>query len=417
MWVSGEKSLSDLDTNKDKSIGTLSFIDVSFSDANIRRIETSLKGRKVERISIYNCRGSFGEALSIIFDCVLVECLKLDCVHISPSTAKVIEQGVATCSSLKCLVLQAITITSSVSQALHRALTKARSLESLYFSSITPRPAASNKRWWIKEILDGLSSNQSLKHLGLARVQDMDASDVLHAICLHPLLETISFACLDGLSPSMLAALRELSQSTESRIRSIKLSVRGDWTGLAKLPRRPSNYQTQLGYKLSISMSPHNCRDMHVLGEILVRNPDIHSLSLAHCGLCEEDIASLASHLKDTKGLKTLSLLGNILNSGVGCVAILAALSYNHSLERIDFPTLIEQKREIDHLLDCNRAGRRFLKEVRAPVSLWPVVVARAGMIDYTTSYPIFTKRDEIEARRANAIYHLLHHQGHCIAA
>jgi hypothetical protein len=411
MWVSGEKSLSDLDANTDRSIGTLSFIDVCFCDVNIKRMEMSLKGRKVERVSIMNCRGKIDEALSVIFECVLVECLKLDCLNIKPSTSKVIEEGVATCSSLKCLVFQATCMTKSFAESLQRALARTRSLESLYLSALSTGNSESSD--WINAILEGLRSNRSLKHLGLARVRDLAAADVLRAIQSHEMLESISFACLDGIASNTLMALDEVACSAESRMRFVKLSVRGDWTGLHRLPNRPpGDGRPRIRYKLTISTSTQYS-DMHILGEMLIRNSDIHSLSLAHCGLGEEDVACLATYLECSQGLKSLSLLGNALNSGRGCEGILKALRHNQSLERIDFPTIIEQKVPIDHLLDCNRAGRRFLKEVNGPVSLWPVIMARAGTIDYTTSYPIFTRPDELSARRANAIYHLLHEQAH----
>ena len=411
MWVSGEKSLSDLDANKDRSIGTLSFVDVCFSDLNIKRMETALKGRKVERISIMNCRGKIDEALSVIFECVLVECLKLDSLYIRPSTSKVIEEGVASCSSLKCMVFQATSITKSLAESLQNALARTSSLESLYLSSLSASNSENNGPRWIDAILEGLRSNRSLKHLGLARVRDLKADEVLHAIQSHEMLESISIACLDGISTSTMNALEDLALCPASRMKIVKLSIRGDWTGLQRLPnRRSGDGRPSIRYKLSISTSTQYS-DMHLLGETLVRNCDIHSLSLAHCGLGEDDVACLAIYLGRSQGLKSLSLLGNSLNSGRGCQAILKALESNQSLERIDFPTIIEQKPQIDHLLDCNRAGRRFLMEVNAPSSLWPVIVARAGTIDYTTSYPIFTKPDEISARRANAIYHLLHEQ------
>jgi len=413
MWLSGEKSLSDLDANKDKSIGTISFVDLCFSAGNIKRMEMALKGRKVERISIRNCRGQIDEALTVIFDCVLLECLQLDWIYVKPSTTKVIEDGVASSSSLKSLVLSATCITRSLSLAIQNALIRTTSLESLCLDSLSTANSEGNSQFWIDSFLHGLRINRSLKHLGLARMRDFNASDVIHAIQSHPRLESLSFASLDGISPSTIHALEGLTVCPESRLKFIKLSVRGDWTGLQRLPNRPfGDERPRIRYELRISTSTQ-FSDMNLLGMILVRNSDIHALSLGQCGLGEDEIACLASYLRLSKGLNWLCLLGNVLRSGRGCQAMLDALEDNHSLERIDFPIIIEQKAKIDHLLDCNRAGRRFLKEVNAPIGLWPIIMARAGTINYTSSYPLFTKPHEISTRRANVLFHLLHGQWH----
>lgn len=412
MWISGDKVLADLhDAKKDKSLdlGCLNFVDVFFTDANIKRMELALKGRKFERISIISCRGRVDEALSVIFDRVQVVCLKLDCFHVKPSTARVIGEGVAKSCSLKCLALQALCMTEALAEALEYGLSRTSSLESLYWSAITARQS---DRQWTDIILDAFRKNRSLKHLGIARVRGMSSAKVFQSIHCHESLESISFACLDGITPSTLTALEDLSRSSRSKVKTVKLSVRGDWTNLRYLANQSSGSRF-LRFKLTISTSSQHC-DMQQLGEILERNDLIESLSLAHCGLDEDSIAQLASFLGRVKGLKYLGLQGNLLNSGRGCDALLTALEHNHSLERIDMPAIVEQKRAIDHLLDWNRAGRRLFQDFDAPLSLWPLVLDRASKIDYTNSYPLFKRPEEVAARRANAIFHLLQGKALC---
>jgi hypothetical protein len=410
MWISGDKVLADLhNAKRDKSLGCLNFVDVYFTDANIKRMELALKGRQFEKIGIMSCRGKVDEALLVIFESVQVECLRLDCLHIKPSTARVIGEGVATCRSLKCLVLQALCMTETLAQSLEHGLSRTSSLESLYLSAISAR---NSDRLWTEIILEAFRKNRSLKHLGIARVRGMDPAKVFQSIQSHESLESISFACLDGVAPSTLTALDDLSRSSKSKLKTVKLSVRGDWTNLWYLPNQFFGGRL-IRFELTISTSSQCC-DMRQLGEILVRNELIESLSLAHCGLDENSIAQLASFLGKVKGLKYLGLQGNLLNSGRGCDALLAALEHNRSLERIDMPAIVEQKRAIDHLLDWNRAGRRLFQDLDAPMSLWPLVLDRADKIDYTRSYPLFKRPEEVAARRASAIFHLLQRQALC---
>ncbi len=406
-WISDEKILAEL--SEENRVGCLNFFDFSFTDINIQRMELALKGRKVERIGITSCRGKLDQALTLIFGHVHVECLKLDCLDIKPTTAKIIGQGVASCSSLKSLSLQALNMTESFANALHHALCRTNHLESLYLSVLG---TTQSYRILVDMILDGFQSNRSLKHLGIARVRGMESSRVFESIQNHSSLESVSFASMDGITSSTLTSLEDLSNCPHSKVTTIKLSVRGDWTGLRHLPTQSCN-KRPFYYKLTISTSDQFC-DMQLLGEILERNENIQSLSLAHCGLDDEKISQLASFLGRVKGLKELNLYGNSLNSGRGCDALLAALQYNHSLERIDLPTLVDQRAALEHLLDCNRAGRRLHQDVNAPVALWPLVLQRASSIDYTKRYPLFRCPDEIAARRANAIFHLLQGQVLC---
>lgn len=406
-WISDDKVLVDL--TDEKSVGSLNFFDVSFTDSNIQRMELALKGRKVGRIGITSCRGKLEEALSLIFRCVQVEYLKLDCLHINPTTAKTIADGVGASSSLKCLSLQAIHMTEHFAAAIHDALCRTISLEYLYLSVLATRLS---DQTCVDTLLRGLQNNISLKHLGIAKVRGMDPNRVFQSVKEHLSLESISFACMDGISASTLAALNDLSRSPQSKVNTIKLSIRGDWTRIRHFPKS-SVTARRIHYKLTISTSSEFC-DMQVLGEILEQNDNIVALSLAHCGLDEDRIAQLACHLAKVKGLRELNLQGNSLHSGRGCDALLAALEYNRGLERIDLPTVVDQKASLDHLLDCNRAGRRLYTNTNVPRALWPIVLHRASKIDYTRSYPLFKRPEEVAARRANAIFHLLQGQAIC---
>lgn len=406
-WISDENIVGDL--NAEQSVGCVDFFDFSFTDVNIQRMEQALLGRAVERIVITSCHGKVDRALSFLLSRVRVKCLKLDCMNINPSTASILADGVGYRHSLRSLSLQGITMTDHLAKALHQALLKTDWLQFLYLSVIgTSRVDTVS----MELILEGIKCNRSLKHLGIARVRGMDPARVFQSIQSHSSLETISLASMDGIAPETLTALEDLAHSPNRKVTTIKLSVRGDWTGLAYLPKQAGD-KVPLRYRLTISTSSQFC-DMRQLGEILETNDNIQSLSLAHCGLEEDDIVQLASYLGRVKGLKELYLYGNFLNSGQACEALLNALQHNLSLERIDLPAKVDKRDLLEHHLDCNRAGRRLHKDINAPRGLWPLVLQRASSIDYVNTYPLFRRPEELAARRANVVFHLLQGRALC---
>ena len=149
---------------------------------------------------------------------------------------------------------------------------------------------------------------------------------------------------------------------------------------------------------------------MAVTGEVLIKNEELSELRLLYHSLTSEGIGVLSSSLgsKQSK-LRQLHISGAPIK-GSGTMALLGAVQNNPSwIEVIDLPRRTHRRSEIQHFADLNKAGwsrifRRSEKKYSTEmVKLWPYIFERANSLHYCK-----TPKEENQARRANAIFHLL---------
>jgi hypothetical protein len=252
----------------------------------------------------------------------------------------------------------------------------------------------------LKSILGAIRKNTTLKRLEMYRMQDLHPAELIESIHSHSSLLYLS-TTLDNLDHDVVKAIEELSRSSQSKLRTLKLCIRGVWRMIDSLP---SNGR----FRYSLEVSTAKYKRLASLGKALVQNESIESLNLAHNGLTDNDISVLASMLAEARGLQHLSLHGNSIEKKGG-QALLLAMQSNHQLESLELPIRCEPHADqIRHYADMNKGGRRLFLDSNASASLWPLVIEKAGRIVYNRT-PLARTYKENEARRANVIYHLLH--------
>jgi hypothetical protein len=394
MWISEGKTLDDLDVAaKDPSVSCLYFVHVNFTEAVTDQL-CAFRGRRFGRIVLMSCRGKLDLVMSILFEELQVEALRIDSLRFKPSTAKALGKGLAQSRYLKSLSFQAMSMTETLAESLKHGLAQTRNLETLLWNTITAPQGVK----WVNHILEAIQKNSSLKRLGIYRVKNLCSAQVLHSIQNHSTLQHLAMT-LQDLKPSTLKALENLANSSQSKLCTMKLCIRGEWQRITCLP------SGRVRFSLEISTTRY--KNMRILGKALAENDSIESLSLGYNGFADENITILSSWLRKAKGLKHLNLNGNSLETE-GSQALISALQSNHQLERVELPIRCEHTDQICHLVDLNRGGRRLLLDTNAPSSLWPHAMDRAGSIDYS-EYPLHTNSKENDRRRANVVYHLLH--------
>jgi hypothetical protein len=145
--------------------------------------------------------------------------------------------------------------------------------------------------------------------------------------------------------------------------------------------------------------------DMVLLGRMLRANSNvIEEIDLGHNGIPSSELDILIPSLAQVCGLERLYLHGNTL-SPQGAAALLQAASspMMSRIQTMRLPFCCPMAAELQHAADLNRAGRNILLDPATPVALWPLVLERAGKL-------AFGSGDTFDsAKRANAIYHLLH--------
>ena len=283
---------------------------------------------------------------------------------------------------------------------------------------------------------DGLKAADisHFKSLGMAFVSfadDSTFSELVSGLCENSSLDELMVSCCDIKDTQIF----ELFDVIESHVSIKKLtftraesnsSTEGTARALAKLLAK-----SKLQHLLLTDLEAADrygfsglSSIMGIIAEGLKGNQHLEELNLAFNSLDDEDLRQLTKILWSCPRLKHLDLSCNdISGKGLEIFAsqrpsFLRQLELGNSLNLLPKllqrnPLLVEisndedmeLRPEVMHWMDFNRSGRILLGQGdTAPISLWPVVLARANNL--FREYHQVT--DEPRRRRANAIFHLL---------
>jgi hypothetical protein len=180
------------------------------------------------------------------------------------------------------------------------------------------------------------------------------------------------------------------------------------WKPLFEALKHPSCYSLK---ELDISGNPLAESDITVLAESLKFNSSLQSLNLHDCQISPKSSSILASQMPHwTAKLHTLDLSG----SHFLCAqhSLVSGLKHNYYLENVGSLYYCPCTNELEFYLDCNRCGRRLLKEVahknhRVPLGLWPDLLAR---IPQRLPMLYSAQSGKRLGRRESALYYFLRH-------
>jgi hypothetical protein len=117
--------------------------------------------------------------------------------------------------------------------------------------------------------------------------------------------------------------------------------------------------------------------------------------------ISDDGIQHIAQHLRQNTNLKRITLQGNRFGE-TGARALLEALRYNMELEFLSLPGELQCGKQIFHLLQLNKGGRRLLGADNAPLELWPLIFERALRLNFWTPGRLN------DACRVNVLFSLL---------
>jgi Ran GTPase-activating protein (RanGAP) involved in mRNA processing and transport len=137
---------------------------------------------------------------------------------------------------------------------------------------------------------------------------------------------------------------------------------------------------------LHISGNQVDDADMTHFSRILSQdNSTLKGLMLANNTIRDEGLQVFASRLVEFKGLRYLDLQRNQFTEPAK-QTIISMLPNNRELERLDLDGTYDETKCF--YLALNRGGRRLLLSSTAPLSVWPMVLARAAKMTFGRNLP-----------------------------
>lgn len=250
--------------------------------------------------------------------------------------------------------------------------------------SIRQRQGLSNSQCMLLGKL--VSSSKGLKELSLRGTPIYSGALLAPGLALSYHLETLVLADA-ALSENSLADLVFSDKRRRNFQPSIQATLR-----LLTSPR--SNLK-------ALDLSHLNLRNEHVetLAKILTQDTRLEQLNLSFNKISDHGLEKFAGRIHEMKNLSKLSLLPNLWKNAE---PLCRAMQHNTSIEYLDSLLFLPEAAMLRYYAAINRAGRRLFSENQnaVPLGLWPVVLERAGKINYYV-------QDEPRAR-ADAVFHLL---------
>jgi hypothetical protein len=372
------------------------------------------KGRQLERLNIEDCTGRVDEVLQAASSLDMFDKISLKgdsddlSQHLSLHGFWSISSAMKYNKRLTKLELQSIELTRQQAAALGAGLVTSNSqhFKELHMDSVTFADGA------ITEFASGLKRNSSLCILTVDQciLGDSELVELIDAVDSHPSLKELSLGWNLG-QRHTLVALGKVLSSRSCQLQWLDFSSQGaddgdGLTGLLGILAQGLQGNKSLT-RLNLSSNGLLDKDIDDLGQILA-TCQLEKLNLRRNEITHSGCVSLTQNIP--KSLKALDFSGNDFDKEEAACHTLKLFDehpqlwdggYVASWDLDDSKLPIHQK--IQHFKDLNRCGSRVLLMARGgaiPLSVWPIVLARANRVLHYIS--------DSKERTPNAIFHLL---------
>jgi hypothetical protein len=359
-------------------------------------------------IHIAHCTGRLNELIEsvMLHDRVKKVSLLSDADHLNAPFYTAIGLGLKTNKSITSLMIR-LNLSCELANALCDGLSHSSTLEYLSVLITGSQIGA------IELLATGLQRNNSLKQLKFNRsglvhvnIDDRHIIELTKALKYHPSLKSLS---IQGSScrEAGIAAIASHIESNNCKL--AKLDLSNHHFGVGKLfgCRSLASALATNKHLKSLSLSGHQLSEQEVgnLAMGLSQGSDaLEELIFSNCGITDKSACIIAGLFPKMQLLKYLWLNDNPFGC-VGAKEICEALRMNFELEELSIPRGLGKEmhslqRTIEFYLVLNEGGRRLLSDDNVPISLWPVVLARAE----NTRWEYFSSA----SAQADVIYYLL---------
>jgi hypothetical protein len=259
----------------------------------------------------------------------------------------------------------------------------------------------------IGELAAGLKQNSSLCILTVhkGQLEDAELAELIGAVESHPSLKELSFLANNG-HEHALVALGKMLASAICRVEDLNFSMQASYDyddeglggHLGKLAQglRCNESLTCLNLCLNNLLD----KDMDDLGQILaLPTCKLETLNLMGNEFTHNGFVSLTQNIPGSMKSFDLSENPRFDKEEAACHT-LTLFEENPQLcdDGLNWEeSMIPKHQKIQHFKDLNRCGRILLPRGAIPLSVWPIVLARAN-----------TLLSDSKERATNAIFHLL---------
>jgi hypothetical protein len=258
----------------------------------------------------------------------------------------------------------------------------------------------------ITELASGLKENSSLCILNVERcnLEDTELAELVDAVEFHSSLKELLLGGNRG-QEHALVALGNMLASRNWQLETLDFSWQArdhsGLTGRLGMLTEGLRWNEKLT-SLNLSSNQLVDKDIDLLGQILV-TCRLRTFDLSDNIITLSGFVSLTQNIP--KSLKSFDFNGNAFGKEEAACHILALFEEQPQLWEDGFDWSESKSpthQKIQHYKDLNRRGRILLAgENSIPLSVWPIVLARANTL------PEEDSRDSDE-RTSNAIFHLL---------
>jgi hypothetical protein len=247
---------------------------------------------------------------------------------------------------------------------------------------------------------EGLSYAHKIKVLNFNKLglHDEQVASLANALRNHPSLRTLKLAG-NNCGSQGLTAIAGLLESTA--LVDLDLSYQGGIEPLDLTILAASLVNSASLRKLALTSNNLDDRSIASLADAALWQSSIQELDLRSNNISDEGIHFLAVSLAQSVTMKRLSLHSNPFGEEGG-MALLSALHSNTVFEFISLPGRLECGKQIFHLLQLNKGGRRLLRAQNVPRALWPLALERVNRLLFWSPGKLNT------ACQVNVIYSLL---------
>jgi hypothetical protein len=365
-----------------------------------------LQHRKFVGLHLAHCTGSLDVLIQRVSSLNQVENVSIlsDFCPLDADSCRALGQGLVENTSIQKLILQ-VRLSTELAEALYQGLSGNASLQELSL------PISAADETSIEFLAKGFRNSKSLQRLRLHRHDLVWSMNCGHMVTLmkalehHPSLTELSIQGSSCLREGVMA-IGALIGANNVQLTKMDLSNHqygGD--GMLGVDSLAESLGANAHLKyLSLSGHALTCEDVECLAMALSQKSGLRELCLANCDISEQGAIAFAKQIPRMKRLQYLWLHANPFGLE-GATAILQALENNWELEQLMIPRGRgtrgdDLQRKIEFQLILNRGGRKLLLERNVPQALLPVVLSRAGNIEWE----YFVQKNA----QADVIFHLL---------
>jgi hypothetical protein len=410
--VSNDGAVERLEQEKEECKGSyLSFASVYFTDAIINAtIDLLRHSAKEERLwNELEFQGCSGPVHDIIQTATNLEMFSSIIVRMADYEMRDdnATHFLLTCSALSSamtynsrLLMINVDIVEGMSREQFAALCDGLQTAGAQFEELILKRIVFTDHEVFSELAAALPHNSSLKTLHLigCDLRDSQIVQLVEALVLHPSIRELSLGH-NACGSQGMEALGQLLTNSKLQV----LSLNHQHEGLAsKLQILEGGLrENKFLERLYLSGNDLVDADLVPFAKSLSTCQRLEKLDLSHNKIMGSGLEIFASCIP--KSLRRLSLYSNRFNED-GWFHLLRILQENPQLRQVDCHSdsnASKTQLDINHFRDFNRSGRILLSNGNVvPLSLWPVVLARANNL--------FGQDSHARQRRANVIFHLL---------